>query len=119
MTILLISLLGALALAFVAQPLFNPRRHVYYFDELLGGGATQKRLTYLQSKKALVYDNIKDLEMEYEMGKLSKTDFERLRAGLLLEAEQVIRDIDDAQVKRDIEELIEKDVRSHRKIKQT
>lgn len=119
MTILIVSILGLAALAFVAQPLFNPRRYVYYFDELLGGGKTQKQLTYLQSRKALVYDNIKDLEMEYQMGKLAQADFERLRAGLLLEAEQVVKQIDEAQVKRDIDELIEKDVRSHRKIKQS
>jgi hypothetical protein len=119
MTIIVISILALLALAFIAQPLFNSRRYVYYFDELLGGGRTQKQLNYLQSKKALVYDNIKDLELEHQMGKLSDADFDRLRAGLMLEAEQVVKEIDEAQVKRDIEELIEKDARSHRKIKQT
>jgi hypothetical protein len=52
------------------------------------------------------------------MGKLAEPDFKRLRAGLLLEAEQVVLEIDDTKVKRDIEDLIEKDVHSHRKIKQ-
>lgn len=118
MTILIISILAVAALAVVAQPLFNPRRYVYYFEELLGSG-TQKQLTYLQSKKALVYDNIKDLEQEFQMGKLSEADFNRLRTELLLEAENVVKQIDEAQVRRDIEDLIENDVRSHRKIKQT
>jgi hypothetical protein len=118
MTVIMIGILAVLALALVAQPLFNPRRYIYYFEEMLGGG-TQKQLNYLHSKKALVYDNIKDLELEFEMGKLSEDDFNRLRAELLLEAESVVREIDDTQIKRDIEDLIENDVRSHRKIKQT
>lgn len=118
MTIGIIIVLAIAGLAVVAQPLFNPRRYVYYFEEILGGG-TQKKLTYLQSKKALVYDNIKDLELEFDMGKLSETDFNRLRSGLLLEAEEVVREIEETQIKRDIEDLIEKDVQSYRKIKQS
>jgi hypothetical protein len=117
MTILAIALLAVFALVFVAYPLINPRKYVYYFEEMLTGG-TQKKLNYLHSKKSLVYDNIRDLELEYEMGKLAEPDFKRLRAGLLLEAEQVVLEIDDTKVKRDIEDLIEKDVHSHRKIKQ-
>jgi hypothetical protein len=116
MTFLAIGLLAILGLIVVAQPLVNPRRYVYYFDDLLGGG-TQKKLNYLNSKKSLVYDNIRDLEQEFDMGKLSEADFNRLRDGLLLEAEGVVKEIDDAVVKRDIEELIEEDVRNLRKIK--
>lgn len=118
MTIAVITILALLALALVARPLFNPRRHLYYFEEMLGGG-TQKKLNYLHSRKALVYDNIKDLEMEFEMGKLAEADFKRLRMELLSEAEQIVREIDEAQIKRDLEDLIESDVRSHRKIKQS
>ena len=118
MTIVIVLIIAVLSLAFVAQPLFNPRRYVYYFDEILGG-KTQKQLTYLLSKKALVYDNIKDLEQEHDMGKLSDDDFNRLRNALLLEAEQVVKETDEAEMKREIEDLIENDVRSHRKIKQT
>jgi hypothetical protein len=117
MTLVITGILTLLALIAVAHPLFNPRRYVYYFEEMLGGGA-QKKLNYLHSKKALVYDNIKDLELEFEMGKLAEADFNRLRNGLLVEAEQVVREIDEAQIKRDLEDLIEDDVRSHRKIKE-
>jgi hypothetical protein len=116
MTFLAIGVLAVLGLLAVAQPLVNPRRYVYYFDELLGGG-TQKKLNYLYSKKALVYDNIRDLEQEFEMGKLAEADFNRLRDGLLLEAEAAVKEIDEAQVRRDIEDTIEDDVRKHRKIK--
>lgn len=118
MTIVAIALFAILALVLVVYPLVNPRRYVYYFEEMLSGG-TQKKLNYLHSKKSLVYDNIRDLELEYEMGKLSEPDFNRLRTGLLKEAEGVVRDIDEAQMKRHIDDLIEDDVRSHRKIKQS
>lgn len=117
MTIIAIAVLAVLSLVLVAYPLVNPRRYVYYFDEMLTGGA-QKKLNYLHSQKSLIYDNIRDLELEFEMGKLAEADFKRLRHGLLLEAEKAMREIDEAQVKRDIEELIERDVSSHRKIKQ-
>ena len=80
------------------------------------GGAGQKKLNYLRSKKALVYDNIRDLEQEYEMGKLAEEDYNRLRSTLLLEAEEVVREIDDAQIKRDIDDLIEGDVEGHRRL---
>jgi hypothetical protein len=51
------------------------------------------------------------------MGKLAEADFNRLRDGLLLEAEAAVKEIDEAQVRRDIEDTIEDDVRKHRKIK--
>lgn len=116
MTIFAIGLLATAALVFVAYPLVNPKRYVYYFEELLGGGK-QKKLNYLRQKKALVYDNIRDLEQEHAMGKLSPEDYTRLRASLMVEAESVVKEIDEAEVRQDIEELIERDVRSHRKIK--
>ena len=48
-----------------------------------------------------------------------REDFDRLRDGLMAEAEAVVREIEEAEIKRDIEDLIEKEVRSHRKIKQS
>jgi len=116
MTLLFIGLFTVLGLVVVAHPLVNPKRYVYYFEEMLGGG-TQKKLNYLYSKKNLVYDNIRDLELEHEMGKLAEADFNRLRDGLLLEAEAIVKEIDEAQVRRDIEETIENEVRTHRKTK--
>lgn len=115
MTLLAIGILSTLALVFVAYPMINPRRHVYYFEDMLGLG-DQKKLTYLYSKRNLVYDNIKDLEQEFEMRKLSEADFSRLRDGLLAEVKGVLAEIDEAERKRDIDDLIEDDVRSRRRI---
>ena len=101
----------------LAWPLVTPKRHLYYLENMLGLG-DQKKLNYLYSKRALVYDNIKDLEQEFEMGKLSEEDFQRLRNDLFAEAEAVVREIDEAHLRREIDELIEKEAAQHRRIKQ-
>jgi len=117
METLVIGIFATLALIFVAWPLVTPRRHLYYLENMLGLG-DQKKLNYLYSRRALVYDNIKDLEQEFEMGKLSEDDFQRLRDDLFAEAEVVVREIDEAHVRREIDELIENDAKQHRRIKQ-
>jgi hypothetical protein len=50
------------------------------------------------------------------MGKLSETDYQRLRDGLMAEAAAVVKEIDEAHVRREIEDVIEADARSKRKV---
>ena len=116
MELLFIGIFATLALIAVVYPLINPRKFVYYLDDLLGS-SSEKRISYLQQKKALVYDNIKDLDFEQEMGKLADGDYNRLRGGLMDEAENIVRDIDNAKIKKDVDDLIEQEVRNKRKIK--
>jgi hypothetical protein len=114
--LLLVGIFATLALLFVVYPVITPRKYLYYLDDLLGSNE-EKKISYLEQKKALVYDNIRDLDFEHEMGKLADSDYTRLRAGLMEEAEKVVRAIDKAQMKREIDELIEHDVQSNRRIK--
>lgn len=114
MELILIGALSTVALAFVAYPLINPKKYVYYLNDLLGS-REEKKLTYLESKKTLATDNLKDLEFEHEMRKLSDDDFGRLRDGLVSEAERIDKDIQKARIRRDIDEVIEREVRSRRK----
>ena len=116
MELLFIGLFAMLALVFVVYPLINPKKYLYYLDDLLGS-SSDKKILYLQQKKALVYDNIKDLDFEQAMGKLAESDYTSLRDGLMDEAEDVVREIDDARIKKDVDELIEQEVRNNRKIK--
>ena len=116
MELLVIGIMATLALVYVAYPLVAPRRHLYYLEDMLGLG-DQKKLNYLYSKRDLAYENIRDLEQEFDMGKLSEEDFTRLRDGLLAETQDVLRQIDEAHVKREIDDMIERDVASHRRIK--
>jgi hypothetical protein len=111
-----IGILVTLGLILVVYPIINPRKYIYYLDDLLGS-SEEKKISYLQQKKALVYDNIKDLDFEHEMGKLADSDYQRLRNDLLEDAENVIKDIDRAQIKREIDEVIEREVKNNRKIK--
>jgi hypothetical protein len=113
---LLIGILVTIALVFVAYPLINPRKYKYYLDDLLGS-SEEKKSAYLQQKRAIVYDNIKDLDFEYAMGKLADADYERLRNTLMEEAEEIVGEIDKAQIAREIDELIESEVLKRRRIK--
>ena len=116
MELFFIGIFATLALIFVVYPVINPRKYLYYLDDLLGS-SEEKKISYLLQKKSLVYDNIKDLDFEHEMGKLAESDHERLRNGLMEEAEAVVGEIDKAQIKREIDELIEREVENKRKFK--
>ena len=116
MELLFVGIFATLALIFVVYPVINPSKYRYYLDDLLGS-SEEKKISYLQQKKTLVYDNIKDLDFEHDMGKLAQSDYDRLRAGLMNEAETVVNELDRARVKREIDELIERDIRDKRRIK--
>jgi hypothetical protein len=115
MGLLLVGILTAAAFAFVVYPLVSPRRHLYYLDDMLGQNE-QKKLNYLYAKRSVVYDNLRDLDAEFEMGKLSKDDHARLRDGLMAEAAEIVREIDEAHIRREVEDTIEADARSRRRL---
>jgi cytochrome c-type biogenesis protein CcmE len=115
MELLLIGVFSAAALAFVAYPLVSSKRHLYYLDDMLGAG-DQKKLAYLYSRRNVVYDNLRDLDNEFQMGKLSAADHQRLRDGLMAEAGEIVREIDAAHVRREVEDAIERDVHARRKV---
>ena len=115
MSLFIIGILSAAALGFVAYPLVSSKRHLYYLEDMLGMGE-QKKLAYLYTRRSTVYDNLRDLDNEFAMGKLSETDHKRLRDGLLAEAADVVKQIDEAHMRREIEEMIERDARSRRKV---
>jgi hypothetical protein len=50
------------------------------------------------------------------MGKLSAADHQRLRDSLMAEAAAIVQAIDEAHVRREVEDTIERDARSRRKI---
>ena len=116
MELLFVGIFATLALIFVVYPVINPSKYRYYLDDLLGT-SEEKKISHLQQQKALVYDNIKDLEFEHDMGKLAQSDYDRLRAGLMNEAETVVNELDRARVKHEIDELIERDIQDKRRIK--
>lgn len=116
MGLFVIGILTAAAFALVVYPLVSPRRHLYYLDDMLGLNE-QKKLNFLYARRSVVYDNMRDLDSEFQMGKLSKEDHERLRDGLMAEAAEIVKEIDQAHIRREVEDAIEADASAQRRLK--
>lgn len=79
----------------------------FIFRPLLAGGpffgdldASQTPLKRLLRKKETVYENIKDLDFEYKMGKLSDEDYQGLRSDYEQQAFTLMREIE--QIKPEV-----------------
>jgi hypothetical protein len=64
----------------------------YIFNVPLGAaaGPEKTRLNYLQERKEVIYENMRDLNFEYRAGKLSDEDYNSLKASLEEEAAAVL-----------------------------
>lgn len=71
-----------IVLGFSVQPLFLPRKQNQ--DE------EKSKIIVLKLLKESIYGQIKELEMEYEMGTVSPSDFQRNRNELKLEASSIL-----------------------------
>jgi hypothetical protein len=49
---------------------------------------------HLEERKAAIYDNLRDLQFEYRVGKLSDADYQRTKLGLQKELAGVIAEIE-------------------------
>lgn len=114
MIIGLFALLTGIGVLFVVHPMATRRRHLHDFDEMFDFGNARER-QYLQAKKAGVLENMKELDFEYETGKLSEEDYQRLRTGYLSEAHEIVEAIDKLQVQDEIKALIDSDVQRRRR----
>lgn len=63
---------------------------------------TEPEMEYLAEKKKVVYENLRDLHLEYRMGKLSETDYAQLKAHFQAELAGVMRDMDAQAARRDL-----------------
>ena len=100
----------------VSYPLFGRQRQLHQMEDAFDFGDT-RHLNFLNSEKASIANNIRELEFEHQMGKLSEQDYDALRQGYETDAGKIEGAIDKLRIKKDIEELIEKEVRSKRRIK--
>jgi hypothetical protein len=109
MLILACSAMVAVAACYVMMPLFKePKGNLEV--ELLA----ETELDRLLNRKAIVYSNLKDLEFEYKMGRLSDADFRRLEGGLKVEASVILQQLDQLGAENNIDEIIEKDIASRK-----
>ena len=93
--IIVCALLTAGTLFFIFRPLLVGGTP--FFGDLEGSQTSLKRLL---RKKETVYENIKDLDFEYKMGKLSDEDYQGLRNGYEQEAFALMREIE--QIKPEV-----------------
>lgn len=105
MLILACALVTLIAGVYILTPLFKePKGNLEV--ELLA----ETELDRLLNRKAVVYSNLKDLEFEYKMGRLSNADFKRLETGYKSEAAAILQKLDQMGVEKDLDENIEKDI---------
>ena len=99
------AVLTVLAGTYALLPLFRePRGNLEV--ELLA----ETELDRLLNRKAIVYSNLKDLEFEYKMGRLSDEDFRRLETGYKGEAAVILQRLDHLGVEKNLDDDIERDV---------
>ena len=84
------SLVTLATLLLVFRPMLATARNPL-MGSLEGNPSPLKRLL---RRKDRVYENIKDLEFEFKMGKLSEGDYARLREEFSHEAYQIMREIE-------------------------
>lgn len=49
---------------------------------------------HLEERKAVIYENLRDLQFEYRLGKLSDEDYQKTKAGLQNELASIMAEID-------------------------
>ncbi len=90
---------------FILLPLF--RQPMDKLDvELL----SETELDRLLDRKTIVYRNLKDLEFENAMGRLSEADFKRLDAEYKNEAAIILQKLDQLDAADNLDQIIEKDI---------
>lgn len=80
-------ILSLFVMWFVLSPLFEPAIPNY------GGGTAPGVLGPLLDAKERALRSLKDLEMDFSMGKLSQDDFEQSRRSLTAEVAAILADI--------------------------
>ena len=60
--------------------------YVFYLPGRLHLGPEKTRLAYLQERKEVVYENLRDLNFEHQAGKIPDQDYQSLKASLEEEA---------------------------------
>lgn len=117
MEIVLIALLVIGIIAFIAYPLFRPARGKL--------AASENALDALIAQRDATYDALRDLDFDFQLGKLSKVDYDALRDKYKARAAYILQQIDTLTGMRvgtngkDAEAQIEEQVAQLRRAKTT
>jgi hypothetical protein len=106
-TVLIVLLCGFAALAWVGLPLWRPAGDAAPEDD----GA----LSRLSERRQVMYENIRDLDFEYAMGKLTDEDYHEVRQGMVEEAAGVLQELDATNRDQTLDRWIEAEVAARRR----
>jgi hypothetical protein len=67
--------------------------YVFYLPGTLQLGPEKTRVAYLQERKEVVYENLRDLNFEYKAGKFPEADYEKMKISLEDEAAAILAEI--------------------------
>jgi hypothetical protein len=67
--------------------------YVFYLPGRLYLGPEKTRAGYLRERKDAVYENLRDLNFEYQAGKVPDADYQSLKASLQDEAATILAEI--------------------------
>jgi len=85
----------ACCLLFMAATLF----YVFYLPGTLYLGPAKTRASYLRERKDAVYENLRDLNFEYQAGKVPDVDYQSLKQSLQDEAATLLAEISRLEAK--------------------
>ncbi len=71
--------------------------YVFYPERNVSAQRVKTRLDFLEEQKAVLYDNLRDLNFEYRAGKYPDEDYTEQRAALEAEAAQVLAEMERLQ----------------------
>jgi hypothetical protein len=86
---MILAICAAFTIALFAY-VFYPERHV-------AAQRVKTRLDFLEEQKAVLYENLRDLNFEYRAGKYPLEDYTAQRAALEAEAAQVLAEMERLQ----------------------
>ncbi len=117
MEILIVFFISGLTALFIALPFFLGNKSGGLADVETGGTVDPilEHLKALQGRKESLYTAIRDIDLDYGLGKLTEEDYEELRQKYRIEAASVLREIEGitkdsgtGSIDADIEEQIKK-----------
>ena len=71
--------------------------YVFYPERTVAAQRVKTRLDFLEEQKAVLYENLRDLNFEYRAGKYPLEDYTAQRAALEAEAAQVLAEMERLQ----------------------
>jgi len=105
-------LIAAGLAAFVAMPLLSPESAA---SSSLPVDVTP--LADLKRRRLVVYENLKDLEFEYQAGKIASQDYQSLRQNYLGEAATLMAASQEAEQLKETDALLEREVAARRALR--